>query len=315
MSVEKLKEQSGLTKPSSTKALTFKDMLHGYKDQIALALPKHLNPDRMVRIALTEFSKNPELGKCDPKSVFASIIIASQLGLEPGVMGHAYLIPYKGTCQLVPGWQGYVDLVSRAGRASVWTDAVRKGDKFFYRKGSSPVIEHEPNEDGDDSSEFTHVYAVGRIRQAEWPIIEVWSRAKVLKHLKTYNKVGQRHYALQGENNLEMYGRKCALLQVIKYMPKSVELQTASGLDYSADAGQQRIEIDEAISGTFVPNGYQDDAPFIDGKRDADPDPAMKEVEDLFGMLALPPMEREAMLKEYEGRLPELIEELKSKFD
>ena len=50
-------------------------------------------------------------------------------------------------------------------------------------------------------------------------VIEVWTRAKVEWHLKQYNKVGKRHYALQNENNFEMYGRKVALLQVLKYVP------------------------------------------------------------------------------------------------
>jgi recombination protein RecT len=257
MSVAELKKTTGLA--PKTKALTFPDMLTHFKSQIAAALPKHLNPERMARIALTEFRKNPDLGKCDPRTVFASIIIAAQLGLEPGVMGQAYLIPYKGTCTLVPGWQGYVDLVARAGRASVWTDVVRTGDTFVYAKGTNPGITHEPSDQIDDTTPFTHVYAVGRIRNAEWPVIEVWSRNKVIRHLNQYNRQGEKHYALQNERNLEMYGRKVALLQVIKYMPKSVELQTASELDYAADAGSQTISVDEAIAGTFTPNGYQDE--------------------------------------------------------
>jgi recombination protein RecT len=236
-------------------------MLTQFKSQIAAALPKHLNPERMARIALTEFRKNPDLGKCDPRTVFGAIIIAAQLGLEPGVMGQAYLIPYKGVCTLVPGWQGYVDLVARAGRASVWTDVVRSGDTFVYAKGTNPGITHEPADQTDDTTPFTHVYAVGRIRNAEWPVIEVWSRNKVIRHLNQYNRQGEKHYALQNERNLEMYGRKVALLQVIKYMPKSVELQTASELDYAADAGSQTISVDEAIEGTFTPNGYQDELP------------------------------------------------------
>lgn len=266
MSVATLKQATGVVPAAKTKPLTFPDMVEHHKQQIALALPKHLNADRMARIALTEFRKNPELGKCDPKTIFASIIIAAQLGLEPGVMGQAYLIPYRGVCTLVPGWQGYVDLISRSGRASVWTDAVRKGDKFSYRKGTSPSIEHESGDDADDNSPFTHVYAVGRIRNAEWPIIEVWSRNKVLAHLKQYNKVGNKHYATQNENNLQMYGRKCALLQVIKYMPKSVELHTASSLDHAADVGTQTITVNEAIEGTFIPAGYQEEVPTIEGK-------------------------------------------------
>jgi recombination protein RecT len=72
---------------------SFPQMLQNFKSEIARALPRHLNPDRMCRIALTEFRKNPKLADCDPRSVFAAIIIASQLGLEPGVLGQCYLIP------------------------------------------------------------------------------------------------------------------------------------------------------------------------------------------------------------------------------
>ena len=239
-------------------------MLEKFKPQIARALPKHLSADRMIRIALTEFRKNKDLAECEPQSIFASIIIAAQLGLEPGIMGQAYLVPYKNKrgqyiCTFIPGWQGYVDLVSRSGRASVWTDVVRDGDSFTYRMGTKPEIEHQRGETADGDGRFIHTYAVGWVKDGQWPVIEVWSRRKVEQHLSAYNKVGDRHYALQNEHNLEMYGRKVALLQVIKYMPKSVELQTATNLDYAADAGNQIIEVSEALTGTFVPSGYPEE--------------------------------------------------------
>jgi recombination protein RecT len=284
VTVAELKKSTGLA--PKTRALTFPDMLEGYKNQIASALPRHLNADRMARIALTEFRKNPDLAKCDPKTIFASIIIAAQLGLEPGVMGQAYLVPYKGVCTLVPGWQGYVDLVGRSGRASVWTDAVHPGDRFEYHKGTNPSISHEPGD--DDETPFSYVYAVGRIRNAEWPIIEVRSRNKVTNHLRRYNRQGEKHYALQNENNFEMYGRKVALMQVLKYMPKSVEVQTAVNLDQAAEQGTQTISVEEAIAGTFVPNGYQDEAPQVIEAKPA-PEPELETLDpqlvEIFGLL------------------------------
>ena len=214
-------------------------LLEKQKAQITMALPKHLTADRICRIAITEMGRNPKLFECEKTSVLASIVMAAQLGLEPGINGQCYLVPYKGVCQLIPGWQGFVDLISRAGRASVWTGAVRDGDQFSYALGSNPLLEHVPGD--DDEGNFTHVYAVGWVKGAQWPVIEVWSRAKVLKHLKAYNKVGNMHYALQNENNLEMYGRKVALLQVMKYMPKSVELSQAQTLEYRGSEGLQKL--------------------------------------------------------------------------
>jgi recombination protein RecT len=228
-------------------ASTFPVMLNAYKTEIARALPKHLDGDRMARIALTCFRQNPKLGDCDPKSVFAAVVMAAQLGLEPGIGGQAYLIPYGRECNFVPGWQGLVDLVSRAGRASVWTGAVFEGDEFEYALGDSPHVTHRPAGD-DDPAKLTHVYAVGRIDGAHWPVIEVWPMAKVLRHRDRYNKVGKRHYSYQ---NIEMYGRKVALLQVLKYMPKSVELLQAVTLENAE--GRQGLDTQSAIDGTWAP--------------------------------------------------------------
>lgn len=256
MSVDQLKQATGAgTDVAKRQAPTdFPGMLKAYQAEIARALPKHLDGDRMARIALTCFRQTPALGKCDPKSVFAAVIMAAQLGLEPGIGGQAYLIPYGKECQFVPGWQGLVDLISRAGRASVWTGAVFEGDEFEYALGDSPYVHHKPCGE-DDEKKLTHVYAIGRIENAQWPVIEVWPIAKVIRHRDRYNKVGGKHYSYK---HLEMYGRKVALLQVLKYMPKSVELQKAIALEHSAEQGTQRLDTKDVIEGTWAPVQTED---------------------------------------------------------
>lgn len=229
-----------------TPVAKFAAFMDKLKPQMALALPKHMNADRMTRLALTAFSTTPALQQCTPQSIAASIMTAAQLGLEPGISGQGYLIPYKSTCTFVPGWKGLVDLVARSGRATVWTGAVRDGDEFEYQLGDAPFCRHRPG-DGDDGQPFTHVYAIGRVRDASMAVIEVWSRARVEKHLKRYNKVGGRHYALADENNMEMYARKVALLQVIKYMPASIELENAITVSHAVEEGKGVV-----LEGDFV---------------------------------------------------------------
>lgn len=224
----------------------FSSFLDKLKPQMALALPKHMNADRMARLALTAFSTTPALQKCTPQSIAGCIMTAAQLGLEPGIGGQGYLIPYGTTCTFVPGWKGLVDLVSRSGRATVWTGVVFQGDDFEYQLGDAPFCRHRPG-DGDGSAEFTHVYAIGRVKDAQMPVIEVWSRRKVEKHLTQYNKVGGRHYAKASENNFEMYARKVALLQVLKYMPSSIELSNAVTASNAAEEGKGVV-----IEGDFI---------------------------------------------------------------
>lgn len=211
---------------------------------MALALPKHMNADRMARLALTAFSSTPALQKCSANSIAASIMTAAQLGLEPGINGQGYLIPYGTTCTFVPGWKGLVDLVARAGRATVWTGAVYKGDKFDYQLGDEPFCRHQP---GDGGGLYTHVYAIGRVRDAQMPVIEVWTRGKAQKQLDQYNKIGGKHYACASENNFEMYARKVALLQVLKYMPSSIELSNAITATHAAEEGKGVV-----IDGDFI---------------------------------------------------------------
>lgn len=214
------------------------------KGQMSLALPKHMNADRMTRLALTAFSTNPDLQLCTHESIAGSIMVASQMGLEPGVNGQGYLIPYKGRCTFVPGWKGIVDIANRSGRSSVWTGAVFVGDEFDYAMGDRPFITHKPGRGLGNADDLLYVYAVGRVKDSEWPIIEVWSMEKVWAHRDHYNKVGKRHYSFQ---NPEMYARKIPLLQVLKYMPTSIELSNAIEVSHASEAGKGIV-----LDGNFV---------------------------------------------------------------
>lgn len=228
---------------------TFPQFLQAYQAEISRALPKHLSADRMARIALTEYRKSTNLQKCEPTSIFASVIMLSQLGLEPGVLGQAYLVPYGNQCQAIPGWKGLVDLVSRTGRATVSTQAVYAGDEFEYEFGTKPFLRHKPSgREPANRADFTHVYAVGRVRGAEEPIFEVWTHERVTKHRDRFNKVGKQHYSFQ---HFEMYARKVVLLQVLKYLPASPELQTAMELEIAAEKDGQKLDLSNVIDGSW----------------------------------------------------------------
>lgn len=232
--------------------------LDRFKPQLALALPKHMTADRMTRLTLTAFSTTPALQECDPQSIALAMLTAGQLGLEPGVNGACFLVPYNAKdkttdkwvkkAQLIPGWKGLVDLVSRSGRATVWTGAVFAGDEFDYALGDRPFIHHKPGVETDPAA-LLYVYAVGRVNKSEWPVIEVWSMAKVWRHrdrvidkLPDWQKA--KHYS---HRDPEMYARKVPLLQVLKYMPTSTEVANAVAVSEAAERG-----LGVTIDGDFV---------------------------------------------------------------
>lgn len=249
--------KGALTKGADDQNLvqTFPLMLERFKGEIARALPKHLSPDRMTRIALTEFRKNRKLAECDPKSVFAAVIVASQLGLEPGLLGHAYLIPYGKECQLIPGYQGLIDLVRRTGKVKrIEAHVVRDGDEFTYKTGLFTVLEHKPLLEGDPG-QLRLAYAVAEFADGGYHV-EVMTRYQI-------EKIRDRS---QGYRNAKKYGsptpwdtdtdemwRKTVIRRICKFLPRSAELATALALEDAANEGGQRIDIQDAIEGTWAP--------------------------------------------------------------
>jgi recombination protein RecT len=278
--------------------------LQKYKTQMEAALPKHMTADRMARIALTSLRVNPKLMNCTRESFFGSMMAASQLGFEPGINGQCYLIPYGNVCTLVPGWRGYLDLVSRTERASAWTEAVYDGDEFEYTLGTNPQIHHKRGKWAGKEAALQYVYAVGRIKNNDFPIIDVWDIDKVWAHRSKQNKVGDRHYSFA---HPEMYARKIPLLQVIKYLPSSIEITSASALDITASEGRQNLTIDMALNKDFESGG--DSSAFNVN------DPAEQELEDLFDKLGKNPSERKALRESYipRGARQELVNSLKNK--
>jgi len=134
--------QAITTKKDDIRSLISSDSL---KKQFALALPKHLKPDRFIRIAITAMNKNPKLLQCTKASLLSCLMDLSQLGLEPDNR-KAHLIPYGDKCTLIIDYKGLVDLARRSGEiADVHADVVYQNDEFTYSFGNEGKLIHKPS--------------------------------------------------------------------------------------------------------------------------------------------------------------------------
>jgi recombination protein RecT len=117
------------------------------KEQIARALPRHLDPDRMVRIATTALLRNPKLQDCTQESFVSCLLHCSAMGLEPD--GHrAHLIPFRnnkaGTtiCTMILDYKGIVELALRNGDIDkIHADVVCENDEFEENLGE--IVHHK----------------------------------------------------------------------------------------------------------------------------------------------------------------------------
>ncbi len=106
-----------------------------FKAQIATALPKHMTPDRFVRVALTAMLKTPKLLECTKESVLECLLNCSALGIEPDGR-RAHLIPYGNKCTLIIDYKGIVELAKRSGDiANVFSQIVCDRDEFQWENG------------------------------------------------------------------------------------------------------------------------------------------------------------------------------------
>ena len=108
-------------------------VMRGMLSQVQMAAPKHLDSDRMIRLALTSIKKNKDLMQCfqnNPSSVLASFMESVQLGLEVDGRGLAYLIPYKGSCTFQVGYKGLISLAMRSGKLrNIYAEVVYESEK------------------------------------------------------------------------------------------------------------------------------------------------------------------------------------------
>jgi recombination protein RecT len=145
-----LEAQSQAT-PEEAVAPTLQKAIDLLRPQVARALPNTLDPDRFIRIVLTEVRRNPVLQFASQESFLGAVMAAAQLGLEFGPLGFVYLVPFKNKgkqeCQLIVGYKGLIDLHLRSGRVkSIVARPVYERDAFrvAYDETGDHLI-HEPH--------------------------------------------------------------------------------------------------------------------------------------------------------------------------
>jgi recombination protein RecT len=220
------------------KVASVRQMLERNQGAIMAALPNHMNADRFLRIALTQFQKTPKLLDCTPESFLGAVIQAAQLGLEPdGVTGMAHLIPYGGKVNFQPGFQGLMELARRSGDISqIVPRVVYGGDDFDYSYGlDKDNLRHVPSE-SNDPGPITHVYCIVRLKDGS-SRFEVWPAARIEAHAQRYSQAyKQKKKDSPWITHFPQMAMKTLVVAALKYAPKSIELQKAIGLEEMAQS-------------------------------------------------------------------------------
>lgn len=233
------------------------------------AMPRGREAAQLVRDALTCLRTTKDLDKCGTDSILGALMTCAQLGLRPGVLGQAYVLPFwdrngndgRGghTATLVVGYQGLIDLALRSGRLDdLIARTVYDDDVFDIDYGLDSRLVHKPAmfrdgyiEDPNCEPSARAYYAVVRYRgggSAFWAM----SRIQVERHAKRYSKQKDRDGNLRGpwKNEFDGMGMKTCIRQLAKFMPKSPEFH----------ALLQGIQVDEGVRLNYSPDAQPDEA-------------------------------------------------------
>ncbi|MBU6250947.1 MAG: recombinase RecT [Cyanobacteria bacterium REEB417] len=242
---------------------TIDALLKKHGPEIAMALPQHVTPERLLRIALSEVRRNPRLGQCSAASLLSSIFNCAQLGLEPGgTLGHAFLIPYRDECQFQIGYKGMIELARRSGEIeSISARCVYENDAFEYSYGLHEDLVHRPVI--GNRGELTHVYAVAKLKDGGVQF-EVMDRFE-LEEVRDGSQGYQAAIKYNKKDNpwitsFDEMCRKTLIRRLFKYLPVSVEIARAASLDERADRGQRQ---DSDLDHILLPADAPDPVPAL----------------------------------------------------
>ena len=221
-----LTANSGTTGVAEKKGKTIFDVIQAGAKQFATALPKHINSDRFVRIAITTIRQNPKLAQCNQESLLGALMVSAQLGLEPGVLGQCYLIPYGRECQFQIGYKGMIELLRRSGQLKdIYAYSVYENDEFEMTYGLNRDLKHKPNL--QDRGNFVGCYCVAVLKD-DARAFEYMTKEEIEAHGKKFSKT---YVNGPWKSDFEAMAHKTVVKKMLKWLPVSVEFLEMANKD------------------------------------------------------------------------------------
>lgn len=257
-----------LVQPRTEEGGTLRQIFENPKvvNKLSQAVPRHLNPQRMLRVLALAVQNTPKLAQAEPMTLLGAMMVCSSLGLEPNTpLGHAYLIPFdrrrkrgnewvteRTEINLIIGYRGFIDLARRSGNlVAIHADVVygaaeigKPGDQFSFEYGSDMHLRHIPMGDRDGPPLWAYAHAKLKDGQA----FEVLPYKQMLEKSRDISEA-YRYAVSQRERSPRIYettpwvayehemAAKTMIRRLSKMLPMSIEFANAASLDAMSETG------------------------------------------------------------------------------
>ena len=205
---------------------------------IESVLPKHVPPERAIRVSLAAVKANPILFRqCNPLSLMNAIIEACILGLEVNTpLGLATIVRFGKEAVLIIEYKGKIQLSYNSGLIRNFSaHPVFDGDDFTYHYGLHPDLQHVPC-NKKDPGQLKFAYAVANFKDGGFDFEVVDERiAMSAKDRSAAKNKKDAPWNTQDEPTMWV---KTAIHRLWPRLPKSPVMQRAADLDARTEAGQ-----------------------------------------------------------------------------
>lgn len=202
---------------------------------IAASCSKHVTPERLVRVACSAISRQPLLAQCTRESLYLALTNCGQLGLEPNLLGSAYLVPYKNRktnvyeAQMIPGYRGLIELARRSGQIKTLAAyVVHERDEFSWQVGELPRHVRYLGDEEPGAMRLAWAFALFTDGAHQ---VEVMTRREI---------DATRARSRASDNgpwvtDYEEMAKKTVVRRLAKYLPLTIELAAALEADTAAE--------------------------------------------------------------------------------
>lgn len=198
---------------------------------------------------------NPQLRKAEPMSIIGAAMVAATMQLQViPTLGQCYIIPYGSKAQFQVGYLGLLQLCQRSGQfKKILAAPVHEGEYISGDEFDEDYVFDKKQRKSDKIVGYMAKFELlnGFTKVAYWDVDRV--KAHATKFSQTYRS----GYTSPWKSDFDAMAQKTVLKSILKYAPKSIEMQNAVTFDQAVvnvnSSDIQDLDID-AFAPEYIDN-------------------------------------------------------------
>lgn len=198
---------------------------------------------------------NPQLRKAEPMSIIGAAMVAATMQLQViPTLGQCYIIPYGSKAQFQVGYLGLLQLCQRSGQfKKILAAPVHEGEYISGDEFDEDYVFDKKQRKSDK--------IVGYMAKFEllngFTKVAYWDVERVKAHATKFSQAYRSGYTSPWKSDFDAMAQKTVLKSILKYAPKSIEMQNAVTFDQAVvnvnSSDIQDLDID-AFAPEYIDN-------------------------------------------------------------